>query len=827
MTPTQKIIVFRLDGNLEKDGFKIELEVGRKGQPLISSFSGYLPPMPKLAQTFKQWQDDYHRWGTPSRIRPKEVVFTGVSDHSNACKASAKRLRHCFAQWHQLPEFLKLDIRLRELVNQDDMATLVLKTESDIVSKLPWHLWEFVDRYPQVEVVIEAKQYHFYNNYSFKENQPVRILSILGDATGIDIETDRTLLNSLPNAEVNFLVEPQRSDINQQLWDQSWDILFFAGHSRTEGQQGRIYINSSDSLTLDELRYGLRQSIHNGLKLAIFNSCDGLGLAHELATLSLPHLIVMREPVPDQVAQTFLQQFLRALSQGHPLTQAVRQARERLQGIEKQFPCASWLPIMYQQSHADEFYWPSPSQETSHPSPDLTPPIPETLPQPVVNGVTTPSQAIPSQMIPQERSVQDKRNHLNRRKMGWILASSLLTTGVIIGLRWLSLLQQFELQAYDQFVRSQPDNWSLRDRVLIVGIDEADIQYQNNQGMERQGSLSEQALQVLLEKITPHQPALIGLDIIHDYPFSAEVTHELEDQTFVAICQASSQMSNLPGIRPPDDFSMEKVGFNNVPLDPDGVVRRQVLGKHSDSLCPVNESFSYRLAQLYLQKVETIEAEWVATSSSRPREIRLGKRVLSRLSSNSGAYQFPQGGPGGYQVMVNYYPIEPNVIHLREVLSGSMDTQLQSLVANRIILIGVIDRDRHATSYNPKLDPVPGVIIHAHMMKQVIDFALGDRTLLSWWPEWLENLWIGGWSLIGVGIGGGIRRVWRSPFSFILSFMVGVGILWGTCLILFVQGWWVPFIPSLISFGVSTLLANYLIVGSQFTGLQKNNDELS
>jgi hypothetical protein len=140
----------------------------------------------------------------------------------------------------------------------------------------------------------------------------------LGHRAGIDIDRDRSLLAALPDAAVTFLVEPHRSQLTDQLWNQPWDILFFAGHSETTAAQGRISINPTDHLTLEELTYGLRRAVAQGLQLAIFNSCDGLGLAHALAPLHLPHMIVMREPIPDPVAQAFL----KSLPQPHPRRQA-------------------------------------------------------------------------------------------------------------------------------------------------------------------------------------------------------------------------------------------------------------------------------------------------------------------------------------------------------------------------------------------------------------------------------------------------------------------------------------------------------------------------
>jgi hypothetical protein len=56
----------------------------------------------------------------------------------------------------------------------------------------------------------------------------------------------------------------------------------------------------------------------------------------------------MREPIPDRVAQSFVQHFLKAFAAGMPLYQAMRTARERLHSMEETFPCATWLPIICQ-----------------------------------------------------------------------------------------------------------------------------------------------------------------------------------------------------------------------------------------------------------------------------------------------------------------------------------------------------------------------------------------------------------------------------------------------------------------------------------------------
>ncbi len=231
-----------------------------------------------------------------------------------------------------------------------DEVRMIFQTEDIQLQRLPWHLWDLIERYPKAEIALSAPAYERKAQPSPRKAK-VRILAILGNSAGINTQADRALLEQLPGAEISFLVEPQRQELTDQLWEQQgWDILFFAGHSSSQVncETGRFYINQTDSLTIGELKYALRQAVERGLKLAIFNSCDGLGLARDLVELHIPQLIVMREPIPDRIAQEFLKHFLETFAHGKSFYLAVREARERLQGLENHFPCATWLPIICQ-----------------------------------------------------------------------------------------------------------------------------------------------------------------------------------------------------------------------------------------------------------------------------------------------------------------------------------------------------------------------------------------------------------------------------------------------------------------------------------------------
>jgi len=181
----------------------------------------------------------------------------------------------------------------------------------------------------------------------------------LGDSKNINVEKDLAILQKqLPDAYILPLFQPRREQLSDQLWEQNWDILFFAGHSTSATIEGRIYINDEESLTIKEIKFALRKAIESGLQLAIFNSCDGLKLAEGLEDLQLATSIVMREQISDQAAQKFLAYFLKPFAnEGKPLYISVREARERLQTLENQYPCLSWLPVICEHPTAPTLTW--------------------------------------------------------------------------------------------------------------------------------------------------------------------------------------------------------------------------------------------------------------------------------------------------------------------------------------------------------------------------------------------------------------------------------------------------------------------------------------
>ncbi|HAX80574.1 MAG TPA: adenylate cyclase [Cyanobacteria bacterium UBA11372] len=759
-----KLVVLELDGDFEQQGFRATLEISADGddspnryalQQQTIKIKGNLPANPELAAILQQhWQEKYRSLGAPARrIKIKKIIHKGsINQRLKECRESAYQLQSYLNSWLKSESFREIDSRLREEIHPGEAIRFLIRTDDFHLQKLPWHLWDFFERYRYAEVALSPLESK--TGGDFRQKNPrsgIKLLVILGHKEGIDIDADLCLLKNLPQIEPVVLVEPQAREINNQLWEQSWDIIFFAGHSETEGETGRIYINPTDSITIQELWYGLRKAVERGLKLAIFNSCDGLGLARQLDDLQIPQMIVMRELIPDRVAQEFLKHFLKAFAGGKSLYLAVREARQRLHDeLEREFPCASWLPVIFQ-----------------HPA--FIPPTWQQL-----KGV-------------------------NRRQLPIPLIASVAVTVLIVGMRSLSLFQGLELQAFDWLMRSRPSE-APDPRLLVITVTEKDVQNQNPQ--ERRGaSLSDRALAQLLKKLQQYQPQVIGLDIYRDFPVAPKhpelATYLQQNQRLIAVCEVGETDKHL-GVKPPPEVPKHRLSFSDIPVDDDGAIRRHFLGMASNpkSSCITDTSFSFQVAQVYLAD------KGIDYKRTPQGDLQVGNVVFKKLKPDTGGYH--ELDTLGYQVLLNYRSRSiARTISLTDILSIKIDAELPNLVKGRIVLIGTTApsfKDNFPTPYSTGnwQDKMPGVMIQAHMTSQIISAVLDGRPLIWWWCAWGEIVWIWGWSLVG-GVVGWYMRSGKSHLPLVLINGVALGTLYGLCLVILIKGGWVPLVPSALA----------------------------
>lgn len=762
-----KSVILKIgDGDFDR-GFPITLRIEEE-DTYIDEIDGQLPPALMIPQQYDDWKSAYNDRGLGSyrKLEPVEAEITHIS-----IQDSAADLQTSLNQWldSSLDDKAKpLREKLLDNLDKKDTIRFFIQTENQILNRLPWQVCELFSRYPHacVDLFVNPKTTTILSNPLKKK---IKILVILGDSVDLDVQTDLTLLQeNLPDAYILPIIAPTRDKLNNKLWEQDWDILFFAGHSSTKlgDGAGYFYINQTEIITIADLKFALRNAIDKGLKLAIFNSCDGLGLAQDLAELQMPAIIVMRERVPDEAAQRFLEYFLKAFAQERKLLHiSVEEARKRLHGLEGLYPCVSWLPVLCQHPSASPLTWVGMREIKK----------PEQLKLPL----------------------------LQRLQIG--LLASILVTGLVMGMRSLGLLQAWELKAFDQLMQLRlPEG---RDsRILIIEITEDDLQLPEQQN--RKDSLADPALDKLLQKLDEYQPRGIGLMIFRDAPIDAQLgklkERFQEDNRFFAICNARGLGSHSQerGIARPPELPKERQGFDNILRDPDGVVRRHLLSMKVSvtSHCSADSSISLALAVRYLE----LEPKTISPLDfNQDGNLQLGDVVFNSLKGSTGAYQ--KVDTRGTQVILNYRSPEniAETVSLADVFAGKLNSEI---VKDQIILIGA----RHTTSKylrTPNSEKMSAVMFQAQMVSQIISAVLNQRPLITFWSWWREILWVWGWSLVG----GMVVLGWRFKRYQGLVGVVSLGVLYGLCYYFITKGYWLPFVPSVLGIvATSVLVSTYL-----------------
>ncbi len=384
----------------------------------------------------------------------------------------------------------------------------------------------------------------------------------------------------------------------------------------------------------------------------------------------------------------------------------------------------------------------------------------------------------------------------------------------ILVLRSFGLLQSLEWAALDQFFRLRPDE-AEENRITIVAIDEASLRQVGS------GPIPDKAIAQLLEKLKAHKPRAIGLDIYRDLP--VEPGHS-------NLVKAYKSTPNLVGIEllghnkntivsaPRELSDRDQVGFNNVVLDGDGKIRRSLLYWH-DVDNQAHKSFALKLALLYLKN----EGIFPQKAAGNYDNLQLGKAVFHRFKPNYGAYV--EADSRGYQILSNFPKPACNNLQLEscpfrqvsfiDVLANRVP---EDWIRDSIVLIGSTAPslpDDVLIPYSSRLmgtvQPVAGIKLQAYFISELIAAALERRPLLKVWSDEIEWLWIFAWAYLGVAT----RRRIQRPCISALSIVVCCLLLTGYAYVAFLDGWWIPILPCLLTFCGSSVVLTYQIAHIQ------------
>ncbi|NJK38177.1 MAG: adenylate/guanylate cyclase domain-containing protein [Oscillatoriales cyanobacterium RM2_1_1] len=361
------------------------------------------------------------------------------------------------------------------------------------------------------------------------------------------------------------------------------------------------------------------------------------------------------------------------------------------------------------------------------------------------------------------------------------MAITSLLTAIVLGVRTVGILQPSELVVFDWMLREKPP-LKPDSRLLIVEISEPDISF-----FERY-PLSDEIVADTLSQLLALDPQVIGLDLYRDIayePGHQKFQNLLQNTANIIVIQTLPTPDN-PGIPAPVNVVPERIGFNDLVLDPDSVIRRNLISVATEEATFL--SFSAQLALNYL----AAQGITPRTEPDSP-DVFLGAAQFVPLQQHSGGYRKIDNQ--GYQILLNYRAarnIAPTV-SIKQVLDGEVDPRL---VKDKIVLLGTTapsGKDLFLSPFSPGETETPkmaGVVIHAQMVSQILDAALGDRSLFKFWPEWAEILWILLWATIGTTLAHRSRTY--------LGLMFGIPLL--ICLIfawswlLFSRAYWLPMV---------------------------------
>jgi diguanylate cyclase (GGDEF)-like protein/PAS domain S-box-containing protein len=382
-----------------------------------------------------------------------------------------------------------------------------------------------------------------------------------------------------------------------------------------------------------------------------------------------------------------------------------------------------------------------------------------------------------------------------------VLLTSFGVASSIVILRLIGLLQPWELAALDQLFRWQPPK-PPDDRIVIIGISEADLEYL------RTWPIPDAKIAQAIKTLNRHGARLIGLDIYRNIP--VEPGHDELTKVFATvpnlIAIRTFENDSIREVLPPDSIPQEQVGFNNVVLDVDERVRRNLIYLWTDE--GTHRSFSLQLAIKYLEKEEI----YLNASTEDPLKLQFGKTVLTRFYGNHGAYVNTEDE--GYQILGNFSNSEGRfkTFSLTDILEDKIPAEQ---IRDRIVMIGNTApslKDLFLTPYSGGIFKEPqrisGVELHANFLSQLLGAAIeGESLLIKFWVEPLEWAWIFAWSFLG----GYLSWRLRSPYKNLISMAILQSVLFIICYVGLLFSWWLPLVPPSIALaGTAIVITGYL-----------------
>jgi len=387
-----------------------------------------------------------------------------------------------------------------------------------------------------------------------------------------------------------------------------------------------------------------------------------------------------------------------------------------------------------------------------------------------------------------------------------VVALGLVAGLLVIGLRSIGFLQFIELANYDVYLRLKEQQSVNEPRVVLVQTVEEDIQKLG------EWPLTDSSMTSVFEKLLIHEPRIIGVDLYRDIavpPGTEDLNSLLVNENRIVFIEKFGEDSSKHVKGPEVLLGTEQIGFSDVTVDDDGVVRRGLLFLDDGENFSV--SLALRLSMAYLAK----EGITPQPGIPEPEHIRLGQVTFKPFETNDAVYV--NADARGYQYLLDYHGGGPGrfkTYSLSDVLEGRVEPDL---IKGSVVIVGVNAesvKDEFLTPYDRFTDrgqATAGIAVHGYEVSQLIRSALDGGAPVQFLSDHFENLWILLWGMVAALLGLFIRSGLRLSFFMITGLLVLVGVT----LFAFVNLWWLPVAPAAIAWLISAGLVTAFLSGHE------------
>ena len=392
-----------------------------------------------------------------------------------------------------------------------------------------------------------------------------------------------------------------------------------------------------------------------------------------------------------------------------------------------------------------------------------------------------------------------------------VVALAALVYLAVLGLRALGALERLELLAYDLYLGLRADLAlaGAESDVVIVAITDRDLE-----GADV--TVADDRLAAALATVMASGPRAIGLDLLRPGPIppgSAALQGVLRAYPEIVVTAGYADR-HQPALAsreaPPAVTDPARIGFADMDLDPDGVLRRGLLYLSGGE--GPNTALALRLAQRFLAPLGIAPAGDGA-------DLRLGATTYVPLGADAGGYATLQ--PGGYQFLLTFPACRRGLPTIpigalagqdlagKVVLFGNQASDAKDLIKVPLECAGGIEAQLY------------GVAVHGQIVSQLIAQARGASRPLQSLAQTLRDPAAGqlveaGWVLLWTLAGGIAALRLRRPLLVGLAGLVATAGLIGVTLWAFVAaGWWLPVVPPLIGLLLTLALATGFVLARE------------